>query len=139
MPRTRKQSAGDSEQLALLQARTKTAPAVPAIRLAVDKWRDDGYAGATEVSNLLLNFWFRADHRLHDGSAFVYHDSQREAIETLIFIYEAAKKRTLKDLLEAYAQDLSEQIRLLQFDDFPRYAIKMATGSGKTKVMSLAM
>ena len=30
-------------------------------------------------------------------------------------------------------------IHVLQYDDFARYAIKMATGSGKTKVMALAV
>src|SRR4029079_2187091 len=30
-------------------------------------------------------------------------------------------------------------IHVLRFDDFARYAVKMATGSGKTKVMSLLM
>ena len=30
-------------------------------------------------------------------------------------------------------------LRLLQYDDFARYAVKMATGSGKTKVMSLVI
>ncbi len=30
-------------------------------------------------------------------------------------------------------------LKLLQYDDFARYCIKMATGSGKTKVMSLAI
>ena len=30
-------------------------------------------------------------------------------------------------------------IHVLQYDDFARYAIKMATGSGKTKVMALAI
>lgn len=138
MPRTRRNIAEDREQLELLQARVKTAPAVPAIRRAVAEWRKSGYSGATETSKVLLNFWFRADHRLHDGSAFVYHDSQREAIETLVYVYEVAGKRTLKDLLEAYVSDVPE-LRLLQFDPFARYAIKMATGSGKTKVMSLAV
>ena len=32
-----------------------------------------------------------------------------------------------------------QDLRLLQYDDFARYCIKMATGSGKTKVMALAM
>jgi len=30
-------------------------------------------------------------------------------------------------------------LRLLQYDDYPRYCIKMATGSGKTKVLALAV
>ena len=46
--------------------------------------------------------------------------------------------RTRKGLLERYAQDLRD-LRLPPFDDFARYCIKMATGSGKTKVMALAV
>jgi type III restriction enzyme len=41
-------------------------------------------------------------------------------------------------LLERYAQDLRD-LRLPPYDDFARYCIKMATGSGKTKVMALAI
>jgi type III restriction enzyme len=37
-----------------------------------------------------------------------------------------------------YAQDLRD-LRLPPYDDFARYCIKMATGSGKTKVMALAV
>src|SRR6185437_13064287 len=32
-----------------------------------------------------------------------------------------------------------KDLRLLRHDDFARYCIKMATGSGKTKVMALAV
>jgi type III restriction enzyme len=41
-------------------------------------------------------------------------------------------------LLENYS-DLSQELRLLQYDEFARYCTKMATGSGKTKVMALAV
>ena len=40
--------------------------------------------------------------------------------------------------MERYAQDLRD-LRLPPFDEFARYCIKMATGSGKTKVMALAV
>ncbi|HEY3782600.1 MAG TPA: DNA methyltransferase [Fimbriimonadaceae bacterium] len=42
-----------------------------------------------------------------------------------------------KDLVETYAQ--TSELKLLQHDEMARYALKMATGSGKTKVMSLAI
>ena len=48
-----------------------------------------------------------------------------------------AKVRSHKALIENYATDAN--LRLLQYDLFPRYGVKMATGSGKTKVMSLAV
>src|SRR3989304_5207842 len=53
-------------------------------------------------------------------------------------MYEGTAVRRHKDLLEKYA-GANNNLRLLQYDDFARYAIKMATGSGKTKVMSLAI
>lgn len=136
MPRrSRTPAAG---QLGLLDAQVKTAPCVPSIRAAVEGWRKGDYKGATETSKRLLNHWFFNDHRLSNGSAFQYHYFQREAIETLIYLYEVAGARRHKDLLERFAPTVSD-LRLLQYDDFGRYAVKMATGSGKTKVMSLAI
>jgi len=126
------------EQLGLLEARTRTAPCVPAIREAVAEWRENGYKGITDTTRLLLNYWFHTDHRLPNGKSFRYHDSQREAMETLVYIYEVAGIRRHKDLLEKYAPNIAN-LRLLPYDDFTRYCIKMATGSGKTKVMSLAV
>ena len=86
----------------------------------------------------MLNFWFYTDHILQNGTTFRYHSAQREAIETLIYIYEVKKIRTRKDLLENFAFTLKD-LRLPPYDDFARYCVKMATGSGKTKVMALAI
>jgi len=47
-----------------------------------------------------MNYWFHTDHRLRTGARFRYHDAQREAIETLVFIYEIAQVRRHRDLLE---------------------------------------
>jgi len=135
VPRARQKAPG---QPSLLEARVTTAPAVPEIRKAVADWRGDKYKGATDTTRLLLNHWFATDHRLPNGSVFRYYDAQREAVETLIFLYEVAQIRRHKDLLETYAPNVPG-IHLLQYDTFARYAIKMATGSGKTKVMSLAL
>ncbi|GHO69767.1 type III restriction endonuclease subunit R [Ktedonobacter sp. SOSP1-52] len=116
----------------------KTAPCVPALRRLVADWRESGYKGATETTRTLLNFWFFTDHKLPTGQLFTYHEAQREAIETLIYVYEVAKVRNRKDLLEQYATT-NNGLQLPGFDEFARYATKMATGSGKTKVMSLAI
>ena len=137
MPRKKKYNPA---QLSLLDLSLKTAPCVPAIRQAVRQWVDDGYKGATPTSRTLLNHWFRTDHRTPRGDKFQYYHFQREAIETLIYLYEVAHKRRHKDLIEAYATVPDGQsLRLLQYDDFARYCIKMATGSGKTKVLALAV
>jgi len=111
---------------------------VPAIREAVSGWRDARYKGATDTSRLLLNHWFATDHRLPEGRIFRYYDSQRDAVETLVYLFEVAQARRHKDLLERFAPNIAG-IHLLQYDDFARYAIKMATGSGKTKVIALAI
>jgi type III restriction enzyme len=132
----RKLSAND--QLKLLEACVKTAPCVPAIRKAVAEWRDGNYKGATDTSHLLLNYWFKTDHKLPNGQRFTFYHAQREAIETLIYLYEVARVRRHKDLLERFST-VSEELRLLQYDEFARYCVKMATGSGKTKVMALAI
>ena len=118
----------------------KTAPCVPALRTLVSEWRTNGYQGATPTTRALLNYWFCTDHPLPNRQVFTYHNAQREAIETLIYVYETAKIRTRKDLLEMYAPANSlNQVRLPAYDEFARFCTKMATGSGKTKVMSLAI
>ena len=130
----------DSNQLDMLniQERLSTAPCVPAIREAVKAWRAGKYKGITETTRELLNFWFYTDHILPNGQAFRYHTAQREAMETLIYIYEVRKIRTRKDLLENFAFS-TKDLRLPPYDDFSRYCIKMATGSGKTKVMAMVI
>lgn len=139
MPHASK-SAATGAQLALfdLQDYLKTAPCVPLLRQKVAEWRDAGYPGATDVTRQLLNWWFANDHRLPDGRIFRYHQSQREAIETLIYVYEVARVRSRQALLEQFART-GDELRLPPGDGFARYCTKMATGSGKTKVMSLAI
>ena len=126
------------EQLGLLEVRLPTAPCVPAIRDALKTWREGGYKGCTETTRILFNHWFRTDHRIN-GRKFAYYHFQREAIETLVYLYEVANIRRHKDLLEHYAPAEMTDLRLLQHDEFARYAVKMATGSGKTKVIAMAI
>src|SRR6266446_1186032 len=139
MARTGKTKSNDP-QLGLfdLNPFLKTAPCVPALRKLVAEWQADGYKGITNTTRTLLNFWFCTDHRQANGQLFRYHPSQREAIETLIYVYEVAKVRTRKDLLEKYAPANTE-VRLPAYDEYARFCTKMATGSGKTKVMSQAI
>ena len=127
-------------ELKLLAPTIGTAPCVPAIRNAVDEWAKSNYAtpeGCTETTKTLLNHWFHSDHRLANGRVFAYNSAQREAMETLAYLYEVAKIRRHRTMLEQYA--VGSHLELLQHDDFARYCIKMATGSGKTKVMALAV
>ena len=135
MPRRARVAQGD--QLDLLQARVTTAPCVPPIRKAVAEWRQGKYKGATSTTKTLFNYWFATDHRLSGGRSFHFYPAQREAVETLVWLYEVEHVRRHRDLIERFAN--VPGIHVLQYDDYARYAIKMATGSGKTKVMALAV
>ncbi len=132
-----KKTAGQTD---LLEVGGTTAPAVPLIREAVASWRSQGYRGITDTTRTLLSWWFPADgHRMGRGAGHVfrYHPFQREAIETLIYLYEVEEVRRQKTLLETFVR--RPDIQLLQHDDFARYCLKMATGTGKTKVIALAI
>ena len=89
MPRRR--SAAGVEQPSLLEARVTTAVCVPAIRKGVAEWRERKYKGATDTTKLLLNHWFGADHRTARGDSFAYYPAQRDAIETLVYIFEVER------------------------------------------------
>ncbi|QYK49886.1 MAG: DEAD/DEAH box helicase family protein [Anaerolineales bacterium] len=118
-------------------AEVTTAPCVPKIQEAVQEWRKRDYPGITDTTEKLLNHWFFNDHFLPNGQRFSYHPFQREAIETIVYLYEVAGKFRSKELIESYATQ--KDLRLLQYDLFPRYCLKLATGTGKTKVISLAI
>lgn len=131
-------SVGKQADLFNIEDALRTAPCVPSIRIAVDSWRAGGYKGVTATTLELLNFWFRTDHIMSNGRQFRYHQAQREAMETLIFLYEVARVRSRKGLLESYAQH-SRDLRMPPYDEFARYCVKMATGSGKTMVMAMTI
>jgi type III restriction enzyme len=132
----RRKAEPQGEQGDLLKARVTTAACIPAIRKEVEAWHSK-YKGVSDTTRALLNYWFGTDHRLPDGQPFGYYYAQREAIETLVWLYEVEKIRRHRDLIERFAK--VPGIHILQYDDFARYAVKMATGSGKTKVMALAV
>src|SRR5438552_3679531 len=137
MPRRKAPSANPAQtELLDITEKLRTGPCVPALREAVKAWSVGGYKGITETTRILLNHWFFTDHKVPTGAPFKYHRSQQEAIETLIFVWEYEKVRSRKALMERYAL---RDVFLPAHDDFARYCIKMATGSGKTKVMSLAV
>jgi type III restriction enzyme len=114
-------------------------PLVHRIRVGVKAWRDAGYAGASDTTRALLKHWFTTEHLLPsaDGTMreFAYYFAQREAVESAIWLYEVQGARDPYSLLR---YDSSGQVSQGMFrEDWTRYVMKMATGAGKTKVMSL--
>jgi len=112
-------------------------PLVYKIRLAVKEWRDSEYSGVSDTTKALLGFWFKpGGHKINDA-VFQYYFAQREAIESIIYLYEAVKAR---DKYELMRFDSSGRISTGMFPEtWPRYVVKMATGTGKTKVLSLVL
>jgi len=111
-------------------------PLVRALRPLVKAWRDDGYKGTSETTLRLLEWWFLEEHHLKNGSSFSFWRAQRDAIEHLIFCYEVLQGRSLYQLV----QKLGEHIPIdPSTDKWAKYAFKMATGSGKTIVMAMAI
>jgi len=122
------------EQMELFQNKYEQLlpPLVHKIREAVYKWRDDNYEGASQTTKSLFNFWFNTEHK-----EFQFYFSQREAIESIVYLYEIAEAKDKYDLMRF---DSSERISTGMFQEtWTRYVVKMATGTGKTKVMGLAL
>ena len=116
-------------------------PLVHQIREQVNTWREDGYKGASETSISLLNWWFNTPHLLDQADAamgeFQYYFAQREALETIIYLYDVVRVKDKYDLMRF---DSSGAVSSGMFDEsWRRFVVKMATGTGKTKVMSLVV
>ncbi len=116
-------------------------PLVAKLRQEVHAWRASGYAGASATTQALLHWWFDAEHLLEqsDGTLapFRYYFAQREAVETAIWLHEVRRARDRFDLLRF---DASGAVSSGMFDEaWPRYVLKLATGAGKTKVLSLLL
>ena len=93
------------------------------------------------TSRSLLNWWFNTPHLLPqaDGNMteFKYFFAQREALETIVYLYDVVGAKDKFDLMRF---DSSGAVSASLFDEtWRRYVVKMATGAGKTKVLSLAL
>jgi len=115
-------------------------PLVTKIRERVHDFRENNYEGASNTSKALLNWWFKTDHPIPGTMPeeyFKYFFSQREAIEALIYLHDVAKIENQQQLKQ---YDSSSQLSSQHFiESWRRYVLKLATGAGKTKVLSLAL
>jgi type III restriction enzyme len=99
---------------------------VNAIRQRVKLWREGGYPDVTRTTARLLAHW---NDRGRDRRLFF---CQIEALETIIYITEVAKKygdTWIENDLRRFNADTNPELFHL--------AAKMATGSGKTVVMAM--
>ena len=107
------------------------APLVTKIRQEVFEWRKKNYSNISDTSKSLLEYWFKTPH----DNDFNYYFAQRESVETIIYLYEVAKITNPTDLIK---YDSSGVLLPSMFEEqWLRLIIKQATGTGKTKVLSL--
>lgn len=95
---------------------------VNTLRDKTREWRQSGYPGATSTTKKLFEHWFNEDRQADNTRPFF---CQQEAVETIAFLTEARS-----DLLQGIEVPASGE-------SYARWAIKMATGTGKTMVMAL--
>ena len=94
----------------------------------------DGERPLTETSLSLLLHWFRREPHLVGGTnPFKYWPHQRRLVETFIYLYEVQGVRRTEQLYELAGVDPLGPQR----DPWTKLGGQLATGSGKTKMMSL--
>ena len=106
--------------------RVKENDFINRIRGRVAVWRGAGSPGITKTTRRLLDYWNQPERE----KPLFY--CQVEALETVIFLTEAASKmgeNWIENDLRQFSEDANPGIY--------RLAIKMATGSGKTVVMAM--
>lgn len=92
------------------------------LRDRVRDWRSGGYLGASAITKELFGLWFDPDREPGTRPFF----AQQEAMETIAFLTEAPEDRRVG-------------ITIPKFEPYDRWAIKLATGAGKTLVMAMTI
>lgn len=103
-----------------------------------DSW-DNGemLSKVSLITQDLLKFWFKEPHT---ETRFInFNQGQKQAILNTIYLHEILGIRSVKDIYENINPELLSEIDIIELKKdkykIPKYAIKMATGTGKTWVM----
>ena len=107
------------------------------IQAEVLGWRNQGYHPfPSETTRQLLSHWFDRN----EEAAEQFHDCQRAAIETVIYLHEIRQIHSLRELYEQFAPERLKLFKSIADEvaaiPFIKYCIKSATGSGKTWVLA---
>ena len=125
VPRPRKRG-GQLEFAELTADEIEQNRQVNQVRARVDRWRELGFPYVEPTTLRLLEYW--SDPGRDNKILFC----QREAVETAIYVAEAARndgQLWIRNELDEYNRQHN--------DGLNRLALKMATGSGKTVVMAM--
>lgn len=101
-------------------------------------WADGSLLEAvTPMTQTLLRYWFGEAHRMERDRNF--HEGQRQAILNVIYLHEVARVEQVVDNYRCVDESLLAYANLGVLArpkyQIPKYAVKMATGTGKTWVM----
>lgn len=101
----------------------------------VDSWEQEGWPGVTGTTYELLRYWFTRDENTPER----FFECQKKAVETIVYCHEILQVQNLEQLYQRVAPDLLLRSQAILDEvrdvDFPKYCLKMATGSGKTWVL----
>lgn len=108
-------------------------------------WKDGSFmAAATPVTRELLKFWFEEPFTFERASKNLlnFHEGQRQAILNAIYLHEVAGAANPADAYAKIAPELAAaeggaiatEVAKDKYG-YPKYCVKMATGTGKTWVM----
>ena len=147
---------GSAQGALFAEEESDDLPLVNALRADVKRWRESDWRGASETTKRLLRHWRRADR------ARRLFFCQVEAVETIIYLREMLARgrpprrkpalgvdefellgRGVNPRPETWIAKVAQPPKLVDAPagngakPIPRYACKMATGSGKTVVMAM--
>jgi type III restriction enzyme len=147
---------GSTQMSLLAEEERDDLPLVNALRDDVRRWRESSWENSSETTKKLLRHWWREDRTRR------LFFCQLEAVETIIYLREIlalgkkprwTPKLTLDDFNalsqgrnphpEEWVAKVAQHPKLADIPNepgltpIPRYACKMATGSGKTVVMAM--
>lgn len=95
----------------------------------------------TPTTRDLIKFWFCEPHT--ETRNINFHEGQRQSILNTIYLHEVLKVENVLDIYNRVAEDLLPFVNMVDLKkekySYPKYAIKMATGTGKTWVMHALM
>ena len=102
-------------------------------------WEDGTFLEeVSPITQDLLKFWF--DSAFSDMRDINFHEGQKQAILNIIYLHEVLN---VKNVIELYLKTNPEILQDMDVEDLhkekyqhPMYAVKMATGTGKTWVLN---
>lgn len=122
---------------------TKLTDRVKAACVGLESGSAEILENVTDTTAELLKWWFQEDFM--DTRQFNFHEGQKNAILNVIYAHEVLGMTSLKGLYQDIAPEVliesTNAANIISADknNYPKYCLKMATGTGKTWVLQALM